>query len=65
MSLGNCIKIRISIHVFIFLLSNVCFFDFVKVLHLNTFSEGGAALCVIRIDKALVQQGIDSRMLFA
>ena len=36
-----------------------------KVLHLNTFQDGGAALCAIRIDKALVRQGIESKMLFA
>lgn len=36
-----------------------------RVLHLNTFQEGGAALCAIRIDKALVRQGVESRMLFA
>lgn len=46
-------------------MSNVCFFDFMKVLHLNTFQEGGAALCAIRIDKALERQGVESRMLFA
>lgn len=52
MSLGNCLKIQISIHGFIYPLSNVCFFDFMKVLHLNTFQEGGVALRAIRIDKA-------------
>ena len=36
-----------------------------KVLHINTGQAGGAALCAIRINKALVQEGIDSRMLFA
>lgn len=36
-----------------------------RVLHLNTFQEGGAALCAIRIDKALERQGVESRMLFA
>ena len=36
-----------------------------KVLHLNTFQEGGAALCAIRIDRAMVRQGVESRMLFA
>ncbi len=36
-----------------------------KVLHLNAFQEGGAALCAIRIDKALERQGVESRMLFA
>lgn len=36
-----------------------------KILHINTFQEGGAALCAIRINKALMSQGIESRMLFA
>lgn len=36
-----------------------------KILHLNTGQEGGAALCVRRINNSLVQQGIDSRILFA
>ena len=36
-----------------------------KILHINTGQAGGAALCAIRINKALVQEGIDSRMLFA
>lgn len=36
-----------------------------KILHINTIQFGGAALCAIRINKALVNQGIDSRMLFA
>lgn len=36
-----------------------------KILHINTFQEGGAALCAIRINKALMSQGIESRMFFA
>ena len=36
-----------------------------KILHINTGQSGGAAWCAIRINKALVQEGIDSRMLFA
>lgn len=36
-----------------------------KVLHINTGQTGGAAWCAIRINNALVQQGIESRMLFS
>lgn len=36
-----------------------------KVLHINTYQQWGAALCARRINKALVQAGEDSRMLFA
>ena len=36
-----------------------------KVLHINSYQQGGAALCAIRICKALSNQGIESRMLFA
>ena len=36
-----------------------------KILHINTAQKGGASWCAIRINKALVQEGIDSRMLFA
>lgn len=36
-----------------------------KILHLNSLQDGGAAWCAIRINKALVQQGVESRMLFA
>ena len=36
-----------------------------KILHINTGQNGGAAWCAIRINKALVYEGIDSRMLFA
>lgn len=35
-----------------------------KILHVNSWQEGGAAWCAIRINKALVQQGVESRMLF-
>ena len=36
-----------------------------KILHINTLQTAGAALCAIRINKALIKEGIDSRMLFA
>lgn len=36
-----------------------------KVLHINTSQTGGSAWCTIRINKALVKEGVDSRMLFA
>lgn len=36
-----------------------------KVLHLNTNQEGGAALCAMRLHKALLVQGVESKMLFA
>lgn len=36
-----------------------------RILHLNTNQLGGAALCAIRICKALEQYGTDSRMLIA
>lgn len=36
-----------------------------KILHVNSIQEGGAAWCAICINKALVQQGVDSKMLFA
>jgi len=36
-----------------------------KVLHINTYQQWGAALCARRINKALVQAGENSRMLFA
>lgn len=36
-----------------------------KILHINTYQEGGAAWCARRISHALVKVGIDSRMLFA
>lgn len=36
-----------------------------KILHLNSLQDGGAAWCAIRINKALVQQGVESKMLFA
>lgn len=36
-----------------------------KILHINTLQEGGAAWCARRINSALVKAGIDSRMLFA
>ena len=35
-----------------------------KILHINTSQVGGAAWCAIRLCKALVQSGVDSRMLF-
>lgn len=36
-----------------------------RILHLNTYQEGGAAYCAVRINKALVAEGVDSKMLFA
>lgn len=36
-----------------------------KVLHINSYQQGGAALCAIRICQALSNEGIESRMLFA
>ena len=36
-----------------------------NILHINTLQTGGAALCAQRICKALIQNGIDSRMLIA
>lgn len=36
-----------------------------KVVHINTYQNKGAALCARRIHKALSEQGIDSKMLFA
>lgn len=35
-----------------------------KILHLNTFDHGGAAIAAIRLHKALLAQGIDSSMIF-
>lgn len=36
-----------------------------RVLHINSSQEGGAAWCAIRINNALIRQGVESRMLFA
>lgn len=36
-----------------------------KILHINTCQNGGAAWCAIRINKALVAEDVESRMLFA
>lgn len=36
-----------------------------KVLHINTRQTAGAALCAMRINNALIKEGIESRMLFA
>lgn len=36
-----------------------------NILHLNTLQTGGAALCAMRINNALQEEGADSRMLFA
>lgn len=36
-----------------------------RVLHISTTQEGGAAWCARRIHKAIERKGIDSRMLFA
>ena len=35
-----------------------------KVIHLNTFDSGGAAIAVKRLHLALLEQGIESKMLF-
>ena len=35
-----------------------------KILHLNTFDHGGAAVAAIRLHKALLAQGIESSMMF-
>jgi hypothetical protein len=35
-----------------------------KVLHLNTFDNGGAAIAAKRLHMALLKNGIDSSMLF-
>ena len=36
-----------------------------RVLHINTLQHGGAAQCVFRLNKALLQEGVDSRVLIA
>lgn len=36
-----------------------------KILHINTGQHGGAALCAIRINRALSAEDVDSQMLFA
>ena len=36
-----------------------------NILHINTRQTAGAALCAMRINNALIKEGIDSRMLFA
>ncbi|MFW5804575.1 MAG: glycosyltransferase [bacterium] len=36
-----------------------------KILHINTFDTGGAAIAAIRLHKALLSYGIESYMLFA
>lgn len=35
-----------------------------KILHINTFDQGGAAIAAIRLHKALLTNGIDSSILF-
>lgn len=35
-----------------------------KILHLNTYDQGGAAIAAIRLHNALLKQSIDSSMLF-
>lgn len=35
-----------------------------KILHVNTYDYGGAAIAAIRLHKALLSEGIDSSMLF-
>lgn len=36
-----------------------------KILHINTFDSGGAALCARRIHEALKAEGVESKMLLA
>jgi len=36
-----------------------------KVLHINTQQNGGAALCALRINNALIKKGVECKMLFA
>jgi glycosyltransferase involved in cell wall biosynthesis len=35
-----------------------------KILHINTFDQGGAAIAAVRLHKALLTNGIDSSILF-
>jgi len=35
-----------------------------RVLHINTYDTGGAAIAAIRIHKALLKEGVDSKILF-
>lgn len=35
-----------------------------KILHINTYDQGGAAIAAIRLHKALLSQGVDSSILF-
>ena len=35
-----------------------------KILHINTRDYGGAAIAAIRLHKALLDEGVDSSMLF-
>lgn len=36
-----------------------------KIVHINTYQSGGAAICAIRIHNSLRNLGVDSKMLFA
>lgn len=36
-----------------------------KVLHISTYDSGGAGLCALRIHKAVLEKGVDSKMLVA
>jgi glycosyltransferase involved in cell wall biosynthesis len=36
-----------------------------RVLHINTLRDGGAAWCVFRLSKALAREGVESRVLIA
>lgn len=36
-----------------------------KVVHINTYQTGGAAICAIRIHNALKKRGVESKMIFA
>lgn len=35
-----------------------------KILHINTYDQGGAAIAAIRLHKALLSEGVDSSILF-
>jgi len=36
----------------------------VKILHINTYDTGGAAIAAVRLHKALLKSGVDSKILF-
>lgn len=35
-----------------------------KILHINTYDSGGAAIAAVRLHKALLKEGVDSKILF-